>query len=155
MLVNMHACMILSRATFRIIDSYELQFANAGTPLWRNGPADKPILCNACGSRWRTKGSLANYTPLHARAEPEDYEVNKHPRAKTISINKHKETKLFKRKQFLETDGRISGGSFCDNPSFSNFLDQDASNRSSSGSAISKSESCGQFSKVDASELTG
>ncbi|XP_042390384.1 GATA transcription factor 26-like isoform X3 [Zingiber officinale] len=37
------------------------------TPLWRNGPPEKPVLCNACGSRWRTKGSLINYTPLHAR----------------------------------------------------------------------------------------
>ncbi|XP_068641302.1 GATA transcription factor 26-like [Aristolochia californica] len=33
------------------------------TPLWRNGPPGKPVLCNACGSRWRTKGTLDNYTP--------------------------------------------------------------------------------------------
>ncbi|KAI3813917.1 hypothetical protein L1987_18652 [Smallanthus sonchifolius] len=37
-----------------------------GTPLWRNGPPDKPVLCNACWPRLRTKGSLVNYTPLHA-----------------------------------------------------------------------------------------
>eukprot|EP00271_Cylindrocystis_brebissonii_P019283 TRINITY_DN581_c0_g1_i2.p1 TRINITY_DN581_c0_g1~~TRINITY_DN581_c0_g1_i2.p1 ORF type:complete len:1027 (-),score=136.96 TRINITY_DN581_c0_g1_i2:1988-5068(-) len=36
------------------------------TPLWRNGPPDKPVLCNACGSRWRTRGTLHNYMPLHA-----------------------------------------------------------------------------------------
>uniref|UniRef100_A0A7N0VGS5 GATA transcription factor n=1 Tax=Kalanchoe fedtschenkoi TaxID=63787 RepID=A0A7N0VGS5_KALFE len=124
------------------------------TPLWRNGPADKPVLCNACGSRWRTKGSLTNYTPLHARAEPEDYEINKHPRAKTISINKQKEVKLVKRKQFYETECRSMGGAFSDSRSLSNYMDQDASYRSSSGSAISNSESCGQFSKVEASELT-
>ncbi|XP_042507719.1 GATA transcription factor 27-like isoform X2 [Macadamia integrifolia] len=40
----------------------------ASTPLWRNGPARKPVLCNACGSRWRVKGSLARYIPLHAQA---------------------------------------------------------------------------------------
>ncbi|GBG83588.1 hypothetical protein CBR_g37309 [Chara braunii] len=33
------------------------------TPLWRNGPPDKPVLCNACGSRWRTRGNLTNYLP--------------------------------------------------------------------------------------------
>ncbi|KAL5723353.1 hypothetical protein ACHQM5_006763 [Ranunculus cassubicifolius] len=37
------------------------------SPLWRNGPPGKPVLCNACGSRWRTKGTLANYSPLHAK----------------------------------------------------------------------------------------
>ncbi|KAJ7550792.1 hypothetical protein O6H91_07G118600 [Diphasiastrum complanatum] len=36
------------------------------TPLWRNGPPDKPVLCNACGSRWRTKGTLCNYMPIHS-----------------------------------------------------------------------------------------
>eukprot|EP00897_Mesotaenium_endlicherianum_P009029 jgi/Mesen1/8154/ME000438S07259 len=38
----------------------------ATTPLWRNGPPEKPVLCNACGSRWRTRGTLHNYMPLHA-----------------------------------------------------------------------------------------
>lgn len=38
-----------------------------GSPLWRNGPSSKPVLCNACGSRWRTKGTLANYIPLHSK----------------------------------------------------------------------------------------
>jgi len=38
----------------------------ADTPLWRNGPPEKPVLCNACGSRWRTRGTLENYMPLHA-----------------------------------------------------------------------------------------
>ncbi|CAK9268131.1 unnamed protein product [Sphagnum jensenii] len=36
------------------------------TPLWRNGPPEKPVLCNACGSRWRTKGTLLNYMPMHS-----------------------------------------------------------------------------------------
>lgn len=38
----------------------------AATPLWRNGPPEKPVLCNACGSRWRTKGTLLNYMPMHS-----------------------------------------------------------------------------------------
>ncbi|KAG0599615.1 hypothetical protein M758_12G165800 [Ceratodon purpureus] len=38
----------------------------ATTPLWRNGPPEKPVLCNACGSRWRTKGTLSNYMPMHS-----------------------------------------------------------------------------------------
>ncbi|KAI3675909.1 hypothetical protein L1987_85505 [Smallanthus sonchifolius] len=36
------------------------------TPLWRNGPPAKPVLCNACGSRWRTRGTLNDYVPKHA-----------------------------------------------------------------------------------------
>jgi len=39
---------------------------SAATPLWRNGPPEKPVLCNACGSRWRTKGTLSNYMPMHS-----------------------------------------------------------------------------------------
>ncbi|RDX57678.1 GATA transcription factor 27, partial [Mucuna pruriens] len=39
------------------------------TPLWRNGPEDKPVLCNACGSRYRKWGNLENYLPNHFQAE--------------------------------------------------------------------------------------
>lgn len=28
------------------------------TPCWRRGPTNKPMLCNACGSRWLVKNSL-------------------------------------------------------------------------------------------------
>ncbi|KAL3724120.1 hypothetical protein ACJRO7_036184 [Eucalyptus globulus] len=38
------------------------------TPLWRHGPMEKPVLCNACGSRWRLKGSLDDYVPKRYRA---------------------------------------------------------------------------------------
>lgn len=38
------------------------------TPLWRNGPQEKPVLCNACGSRWRIRGSLENYIPKRGHA---------------------------------------------------------------------------------------
>lgn len=38
------------------------------TPLWRNGPQEKPVLCNACGSRWRIRGTLENYIPKRGHA---------------------------------------------------------------------------------------
>ncbi|KAK8621975.1 hypothetical protein V6N13_097603 [Hibiscus sabdariffa] len=120
------------------------------TPLWRNGPPEKPVLCNACGSRWRTKGTLTNYTPLHARVEHDDYEDHRASRLKIISINNNKEVKLLKRKS--NHDKAVV-------PDFNQgnrkFVDDDTSNRSSSGSAISNSESCAQFGYADASDLTG
>ncbi|KAM7531044.1 hypothetical protein LguiB_034454 [Lonicera macranthoides] len=122
------------------------------TPLWRNGPPEKPILCNACGSRWRTKGTLANYTPLHARAEPDEFEDYRVSRVKSISI-KNKEAKVLKRKQ--NYDNAVAGVVTPDyNYSFHKVLDEDTSNKSSSGSAISNSESCVQLSNADASDLT-
>lgn len=33
--------------------------AVADSPQWRRGPADKPILCNACGTRFRRTNQLA------------------------------------------------------------------------------------------------
>lgn len=127
-----------------------------GTPLWRNGPPEKPVLCNACGSRWRTKGTLAKYTPLHARAETDDYDDQRVSRVKSISINKKKEVALLKRKQ--NHDNVVSGGFAPDyNQGYQKVVDEDISNRSSSGSAISNSESCAQFGYggMDASDLTG
>lgn len=125
-----------------------------GTPLWRNGPPEKPVLCNACGSRWRTKGTLANYTPLHARAEPDDCEDHRFSRVKSISINRKQEVKILKRKP--NQDSFVVGRPSADhNQGFRRVVDEDASNRSSSGSAISNSESCAQFCSADASDLTG
>ncbi|KAH8521363.1 hypothetical protein H0E87_002417 [Populus deltoides] len=124
------------------------------TPLWRNGPPEKPVLCNACGSRWRTKGTLANYTPLHARAGPDDYEDHRVSRLKSISMNKNREVKLLKRKP--NYDHRVAEGVALDyNEGYRKVVDEDTSNRSSSGSAISNSESCAQFGSADASDLTG
>ncbi|KAG9144339.1 hypothetical protein Leryth_022336 [Lithospermum erythrorhizon] len=123
------------------------------TPLWRNGPPEKPVLCNACGSRWRTKGSLANYTPLHARAEPDDLVDHRFSRLKNVST-KSKDEKILKRKQ--NYDYADTGGFVCDYNNGSNkVLDEDTSNRSSSGSAISNSESCAQLNNGDASDFTG
>lgn len=123
------------------------------TPLWRNGPPEKPVLCNACGSRWRTKGTLANYTPLHARAEPDDFEDYRITRVKTISI-KNKEAKVLKRKQSHD-NAEVGAFASDSNQGFRRAMDEDTSNRSSSGSAISNSESCAQFGSADASDLTG
>ncbi|XP_072983889.1 GATA transcription factor 27-like [Typha latifolia] len=122
------------------------------TPLWRNGPPEKPVLCNACGSRWRTKGSLTNYTPIHAREAIDSEEINV-TKVKSISF-KPKEQKLPKKKQnnaILENEREMP---FCDQ-NFRKIVEGDTSNRSSSGSAISYSESCGHFGTADASDLTG
>ncbi|KAL6008337.1 hypothetical protein ACLOJK_033846 [Asimina triloba] len=105
--------------------------------------------------RWRTKGTLTNYTPLHARADlidSRDYKVNK---VKSITI-KIKEPKLQKRKHF-EDNAEIDGESVNSDQNFQKrkVFDEETSNRSSSGSAISYSESCGQFGSTDASDLTG
>ncbi|PHU28563.1 GATA transcription factor 26 [Capsicum chinense] len=123
------------------------------TPLWRNGPPEKPILCNACGSRWRTKGTLVNYTPLHARAEPDDLEDHRVSRFKTFPV-KNKEVKILKRKK--NQDNPEIGIIPEYNQGFHRkALDEDTSNRSSSGSAVSNTESCGQFGSAEASDLTG
>ncbi|XP_009774753.1 LOW QUALITY PROTEIN: GATA transcription factor 26 [Nicotiana tabacum] len=123
------------------------------TPLWRNGPPEKPILCNACGSRWRTKGTLANYTPLHARAEPDDFEDYRVSRFKNSPV-KNKEVKVLKRKK--NHDNPEIGILSDYNQGFHRkALDEDTSNRSSSGSAVSNSESCAQFGSAEASDLTG
>ncbi|KAL3645568.1 hypothetical protein CASFOL_010748 [Castilleja foliolosa] len=120
------------------------------TPLWRNGPPEKPVLCNACGSRWRTKGNLDNYTPLHARAEGDEIEDYRVSKVKMLSI-KNKEAKVLKRKynyNFNEFGPDYNQG-------FRRVFDEDTSNRSSSGSALSNTESCAQYGSADASDLTG
>lgn len=122
---------------------------DAGTPLWRNGPPEKPILCNACGSRWRTKGTLSNYTPLHARENIDLKEI----RLPKIKPSEHK---LHKRKQTdcnlqAEQEHEIT----VSDQNFHKALEEDTSNRSSSGSAISYSESCSHFGGVDGSDPTG
>ncbi|GLT96915.1 hypothetical protein SLE2022_145060 [Rubroshorea leprosula] len=54
------------------------------TPLWRNGPPDKPVLCNACGSRYRLRKSLDNYTPRNAQAIRRKRTIPIIPRPKVI-----------------------------------------------------------------------
>ncbi|KAL8101838.1 hypothetical protein AgCh_033655 [Apium graveolens] len=135
------------------------------TPLWRNGPEEKPVLCNACGSRWRTKGSLTNYTPLNMRAEPPEIMDYRLQQMRAMSI-KHKEAKGLKRKQNhdVEVAARVAPNQGFHkgawdareyNHGYFKNLAEDISNRSSSGSAISNSESCVHLSCTDANDLTG
>ncbi|OEL25153.1 GATA transcription factor 26 [Dichanthelium oligosanthes] len=121
-----------------------MENAGTGTPLWRNGPPDKPVLCNACGSRWRTKGSLANYTPMHRKDDNDEPRVSKlkPPTSKPKSQKK-------KPNHIIMENGPFSG------QNFRKMGDADPSNRSSSGSAVSYSESCAPYGAVDASEMTG
>jgi len=37
------------------------------TNVWRKGPYEKPILCNACGLHLKAKGTLENYLPKTAQ----------------------------------------------------------------------------------------
>lgn len=112
------------------------------TPLWRNGPPEKPVLCNACGSRWRTKGTLANYTPLHARAfeatDSSDYKCGHGKKG----LQNPKQQRSNKRKEPGEDD---EFGILESDPQYAIGVDEDASNRSSSGSGISYSEGCMQY----------
>ncbi|KAL8150914.1 hypothetical protein V2J09_020722 [Rumex salicifolius] len=91
------------------------------TPLWRNGPPEKPILCNACGSRWRIKGTLSNYTPLHFRAK-EDVKMKKRKLNSHNSVVKKYAFKANYREDFLKMKY------------------EDTGNLSSSSSAVSNSE---------------
>ncbi|XP_023634823.1 GATA transcription factor 27 isoform X2 [Capsella rubella] len=114
------------------------------TPLWRNGPPEKPVLCNACGSRWRTKGTLVNYTPLHSRPEGDEIEIeDRKPQRvmiKGMSLNK----KIPKRKSYQE-NFTVKRANLEFSTGFKRkALDEEASNRSSSGSVVSNSESCAQ-----------
>lgn len=108
-----------------------------------------------------------NYTPLHARAEPDDFEDRRVSRVKTISI-KNKEAKILKRKQNYDNvvgrsasimlgSGSGGGGVIYDHQTqgFRKVYDEDMSNRSSSGSAISNSDGYMQLGSGDASDLTG
>ncbi|KAJ4967279.1 hypothetical protein NE237_019128 [Protea cynaroides] len=121
------------------------------TPLWRNGPPRKPVLCNACGSRWRVKGSLANYIPLHAQDSNHlDFQG---------SENCKEEGELFrtKRKNFhLEVPCKryIKNGNSCGGSDLFLTSYEDSRKRSSSGSVISCPESCTQLVATDGTNIS-
>ncbi|RAL49494.1 hypothetical protein DM860_012927 [Cuscuta australis] len=63
------------------------------------GPPEKPVLCNACGSRWRLRRNLNDYVPKHALSRyyangkhqsTLPYEAKKHPARKTDYCQKLK-----------------------------------------------------------------
>lgn len=136
-----------------ILHDMKFLYMYTATPLWRNGPPDKPVLCNACGSRWRTKGSLTNYTPLHARAGPSGLEDCRVSRVKNLHIN-NKEPKVKIRK--LNTGSRLVKEVTSDcYRGLQKVMDEDNSKHSSSGSAMSNSDGCAQFDNADTSDFTG
>jgi GATA zinc finger len=136
-----------------------------GTPLWRNGPPEKPVLCNACGSRWRTKGSLANYTPLHVREIIESEAIQPVklrnvavPVLKTAQFKHQKDIHRVPKKKpntkpktLVESNDSFSDQNF---KRASEATDWNSNTRSSSysGSGATYSESCAQY---DASDFTG
>ncbi|KAB1206997.1 GATA transcription factor 26 [Morella rubra] len=40
------------------------------SPQWRNGPPEKPVLCNACGLWYSKRGTLENYAPTERLRGP-------------------------------------------------------------------------------------
>ncbi|WMV12490.1 hypothetical protein MTR67_005875 [Solanum verrucosum] len=60
------------------------------TRHWRPGPPEKPVLCNACGSRWR-RGTLHNYIPRHTNRETQSYQL---PSEKTTHLLASDDQKL-------------------------------------------------------------
>lgn len=44
--------------------------------MWRRGPVEKAVLCNACGTRFRHRGHLNNYLPKQCKP---NYYLNKLP----------------------------------------------------------------------------
>ncbi|KAI5015822.1 hypothetical protein ZWY2020_059361 [Hordeum vulgare] len=107
------------------------------TPLWRNGPPDKPVLCNACGVEMEDKDALVNYTPAH-RWEDTDADKLKH--------KGQKQPKKRPNRSIVQDEP-------CSDQNFWKMGNADTSNRSGSGSAVSYSESCAPYGSVDACEI--
>ncbi|KAF7004948.1 hypothetical protein CFC21_020110 [Triticum aestivum] len=114
------------------------------TPLWRNGPPDKPVLCNACGSRWRIRGTLVNYTPAHRREDTGASEA----RPDKLKLKGQKQPKKRPNRSTVKDEP-------WSDQNFWKMGNADTSNRSGSGSAVSYSESCAPYGSIDASEIVG
>ncbi|CAI7749587.1 unnamed protein product [Closterium sp. NIES-53] len=82
----------------------------AVTPLWRNGPPEKPVLCNACGSRWRTRGTLVNYMPLHAGGLGLSSAAATKWRLKNPGARQHPHSQCPSAANGKRTDGEEDGG---------------------------------------------
>ncbi|KAH0727464.1 hypothetical protein KY290_003186 [Solanum tuberosum] len=102
------------------------------TILWRNGPPEKPVLCNACGSRWRVRRTLDGYIPRHGNIEIASYQ--RPSDMKPV----HDEKKL---EVGIEVSGQ-DGLKAC--------LEEEMNNISSLGSAGSSSDNCMQMEETNA-----
>ncbi|KAK3185007.1 hypothetical protein Dsin_032293 [Dipteronia sinensis] len=72
----------------------QLPTITCATPLWRNGPPEKPIFCNACGSRFRLRGTLLNYAPKHLMVIPSSNNNKSKRRNKTVKTENNFTTSL-------------------------------------------------------------
>ncbi|KAL7235838.1 hypothetical protein ACSBR1_019179 [Camellia fascicularis] len=118
----------------------KLTYWNTDTPLWRNGPPDKPVLCNACGSRWRIWGTLDNYIPKLANKGTQICQQGKLP----LPIEVHDRRKpIYGAKIAIHSTG----------------LEDDTNNGpgsgSGSGSARSSSDNCIQLEGTNGKEASG
>ncbi|RVW84699.1 GATA transcription factor 26 [Vitis vinifera] len=119
----------------------------AETPLWRNGPPEKPVLCNACGSRWRIRGTLEDYIPKHALAV-----MTSHARDRTQNPHQHKlplERTLVSHPNIMvhnESHSDTKENAIRYDDPYSSGLGDNASHRSSSGSS---SISCSDHSHTE------
>ncbi|KAK1307825.1 GATA transcription factor 26 [Acorus calamus] len=107
---------------------------DTATPQWRKGPPQKPVLCNACGSRWRTKGTLADYMPIQPRTNAP---------VTSKDCNNHKEDKLPSQTRTLSASIRKPNAS------------DETSSESSSGSETSDSDCADQLNSSDESDTAG
>ncbi|KAL5984021.1 hypothetical protein ACLOJK_018123 [Asimina triloba] len=124
-----------------------------GTPLWRNGPPGKPVLCNACGSRWRTKGTLANYAPLHSRFflpiatnDPRGYRESN-----SLHNKKTNDLYIVNHAEYATQVGETAP----EHSQYDGDFDDGFSNCSSPGSGTSFSESCIQYGSLDGNDISG
>lgn len=91
------------------------------------------MLCNACGSRWRIKGSLDDYIPKHANKETQSFLLAKLPSDVKPLVLAHDNQRLEVGQKVAGTDG----SSACSEEKIDDI--------SSSGSPGSFSENCMQM----------
>ncbi|KAM3219628.1 GATA transcription factor 26-like [Capsicum annuum] len=109
-------------------------FLLTGTPLWRPGPPKKPVLCNACGSRWWTKGTLDDYVPKHGNRKTQS---NQLPSEMKTHLLAHEDQKL---EVGLEVSGQEDSLAS---------LEEEMNNISSLGSAGLPSDNCMQMEETN------
>ncbi|KAM3377640.1 GATA transcription factor 26-like [Capsicum galapagoense] len=109
-------------------------FLLTGTPLWRPGPPEKPVLCNACGSRWWTKGTLDDYVPKHGNRKTQS---NQLPSEMKTHLLAHEDQKL---EVGLEVSGQEGSSAS---------LEEEMNNISSLGSAGLPSDNCMQMEETN------